>query len=305
MNNDLKAFYSLLNRISEKEEVDALLLLGGLGKQKYCHKIDKYSDYDICIFLSGEIVPLWLPNFSFRLYLGDGVVGRTVNVYQMFTCDILKPNCKWNPAKCEAYEEAKFFYERDGRIRSRIIEIIRNSYSKQDELINNIHKLNRFINNDEKLLYRNSPISLTIMYDKCIEMIIASVFLLNNRHVPHVKWYENDLKMLTWLPTDFWKLLIEFFDLHGMESNIFIRKKELLVYLQKSLIQRCELLKINVSDYRYINTVINQDRQLLCNTCADYYLQETVDIQNDEVYRSYINTFLISRNEIEDSRLII
>lgn len=308
MDSENEALKNFLYRLSKKDEVDAIFLLGGIGRQQEIHKIDKYSDFDISIFLSGTNALSWLPRFSFSLYIEKNKLGRKINLYQAFSKELLFENCRWSTSKCEAYCSRTIYYQKEEWINERISSIINKSHNKPDIIINNIHRMTRFIYSDEKLLYRNSPISLAIMYSKALEFGIECIFMLNGLFMPHLKWIENDLRLLHWKPNNIDHILNEYWSIAGLSNKALSYRKNILITLKDILIEKCLEEKISI-DYNYINTSINEDRQILKKTFFDLYEEKntsfTLDENVKEICKSYISTNLLDKENEEVKNIIM
>lgn len=292
MKTEIEYFYDFLDSLKAKKEVDAILLLGGLGEQKNIHNIDHYSDYDVALFLSGKQPPLWLPNFSFSLYMDHEEVGRTVNVYQMYTSVLFEPNCVWGVEKCEAYRYAFPYFLRDKNsgIMDRIFQLS-HTFDDKSMCIGLLHKINRFINNKDKLLFRNSPLSLWIMYNNAYEMLIKCAFLIKGYIFPHIKWYENDMAQNRILPPNIMSLLYDYVNISSLDHSSFEKRYQILKDIYAYILMSAEQNGIS-PDYTHVNTTINRDRQLQTRTAADAY-------SVNPVLYSYINTKLLTPHEAQ------
>ncbi len=295
MKKEIEYFLELLKK---KPEVVAILLLGGMGKQKNIHPIDEYSDIDIAIIIECSELPDWLPNFSFFLWYENQITNTLVNVYQCTLSSLKENNVIWGMSKCEAYQHAQVYYDKSGTVSVLIKEIIERSNKKKQVLIENIHIIDRFIHkNPTKMIFRGYYISANIMINEALKRFIESLYLINDVFVPHFKWQENDLKYLEWIPSNCINKLREIIVIKDFSKEEIYRRASIFDELYKELVLKYDSL-FEEEIYRVVCSKINTDRQLLCETAADLFLKENI-VEDEKNIRSYINSNLMTKDNLK------
>lgn len=292
MNNEIKSLNEFLDRLILKPEVEAVCLLGGMGKQKDNHIIDKYSDFDISIFINSKSLPLWLPDFSFYLLIDGKVSSRVMNIYQSRVEDLLQKNILWSHSKCEAYVYAEFVFDRYDRVEKAVKKIITNSNNIKSKLCKNIHLIKRFSEkNPEKMIFRNQLLALDVLLNEAIKLLFECVYLVNDKFVPHLKWIEHDLKTLNWLPNHFEKNITKGLSITGTSPDNLLYKAKIINEICQEIYNH-EKNNLPSNLYSFICNKVDTDRQLLLNTTTEV-LSKTCKTNNIALLRSYVNTNLL------------
>lgn len=294
---------SFLELLKSKKEVSAILLLGGMGNQCNIHPLDKYSDVDISIVIENGEMPDWLPDFSFYLWGNGAVTDILVNVYQCTQEMLLDDDILWDMGKCEAYNYAKIYYDKNGDVDRIIKNKIAQSDKRKERLIGNIHKIDRFIHkNPAKMIFRGQLLAAHLIINEAVKMYIESLFLVNGKYVPHLKWQENDLKYLEWLPSECIHKLKEIMTIREFaEDDIYRRVKT----FDELYFELKELYHHRYSDdiYDVVCSSINKDRQLLRETAASYFVANRKD-NDGGVYKSYINSNLLGLDDLSVLQIV-
>lgn len=191
-----------LRRLAEKEYVEGIVLLGGLGKRNF---IDAYSDIDIAVFYKvGTPSKYFLP-FEFHLVINN--VRYEFNIHQLFYRD--QKSIEWGEGIKEAYSRARIFIDKRNRIEKLIQNKVafdeKSSYNRliwimqQYKWRGQIHSLRSY--------HRGYPESAHDLLNECTDMLIEAIYIINKMHRGHKKWVVAMLNTMDIIPANFFKNL--------------------------------------------------------------------------------------------------
>lgn len=237
-----------IKRLAEKEYVEGIVLLGGLGKRNF---IDRYSDIDIAIFYKSDTPSKFYLPFEFRLKLNG--IRYEFNIRQLFY-DEQKSN-EWDEGTKEAYSTAKVVVDKKKRIEKLI---------KRKTVFDEKVGYNRLLWVIQQYIWRGTIHSLRMYHrgypegshellNECVELLIEAIYIINKRYRGHTKWRVAMLTTMDILPTKFFDNLREAMKVNNFSLSSINRR---IKYLNEIYIEILETAKklypeIPKDTYRY------------------------------------------------------
>jgi hypothetical protein len=192
----------LIIELRAKPEVMGIILHGGLGVSNH---FDELSDVDLEVFVQKQNgnYPAWLPNFEFDVFYGKNLSQVQFNIRQL---DIeIEKIIPWNDAKTQALSNGYIVFDRNYSLKELLIS---KTALNQDELINRLIKYYVQIPpmcliNPQKQRKRGHILLSHSILNDAIELLVDTLFIINNEFIPHYKWKFNIVQGLQYLPENF------------------------------------------------------------------------------------------------------
>ena len=190
INSQLKQLITpFIKRLSTREEVLGIALLGGLGKRGFS---DKYSDIDFSILLDDSKADRFPLPFEFH-YAKDGYMAEFNINTLLYEQEMSR---SWEHGKIEAYDNARIIFDPFDKFKELLsAKIVFDEEEAFERLIwivqqyqwrAQIHTLRTF--------HRGYPEGSQYILNICLDMLIEAIFILNNQYMPHCKWVYARLK---------------------------------------------------------------------------------------------------------------
>jgi hypothetical protein len=290
-----KAIRDLTNRLAKYPEVTGLVLLGGLAEGGRREFLDRFSDFDMSVFVSVDLpaevlalpyhemithaqplLPKWLPNFKFMVPRGalpfDWPI--EINIHQQLLEYEELPHVSWDFSKCDAYDNtSEILHDPTGRVTALLRTKIEQA---RPELTNHLYRL-----------LSSGRVVMEIMVRQCIDRgvfhvahdmmnsvlqdVMVGWFAVNDRFPPVSKWRVISLRSLPWTPahaTERYRelLLVKAHD----EADVRRRMTGILLMLDE-IQQQCARARPDWPADPYVTAVHDTfvDRQLRRVTTAD------------------------------------
>ena len=172
-----------IQRLSQREEVIGVAMLGGLGKRDFS---DEFSDIDLSVLLEDTKKERFPLPFEFHYTYGDYVAEFNVNVL-VFGQEMDIP---WEHGKIEAYQNARIVYDPQGKFQSLLDrKVVFDEAEAFDRLAWIVQQYRwRAQIHSLRTLRRGYPEGAQYVLNVCLEMLVEGVFLLNKQYMPHCKW---------------------------------------------------------------------------------------------------------------------
>ena len=100
-----------IKKLKSKEEVEGIVLLGGLGKRQF---LDEFSDIDLAIFIDAERISKWMPPFEFKIF--EQGKELLFNVHQQNIRNEKKAD--WDESKKQVYSDGIIIFDRNGKVKT-------------------------------------------------------------------------------------------------------------------------------------------------------------------------------------------
>jgi hypothetical protein len=289
-----------IDRLSKKDGVLAILLLGGISNNNPKNHTDEFSDIDISVFYDNKSNKNYAPNFEFHLYNNNK--DYEVNVHQMIYQD--ENDSIWDEGKKEAYSKAEFIFEKDKSIRKMINQKIELSEETRKNKIALL--MGQYIwyveINPIRCIKRGLYINGVDLLNSSINLYIQTLYLLNYQYSLHCKWRLDMAKDLKIVPKNYSIQIEKALITESISPNGIMKKRENIINLFKPLIELVQNeYGMNIQElYDYACKKSYNDRQLFEKTFADYLIEEYAEYLSfdDKKYiRSFINYYLISTKD--------
>lgn len=288
-----------LKRIKTKEDVMAVMLLGGLSNNNSKNHTDVYSDIDVSVVYDDNGNHYYSPNYEF--YLFDGERQIEVNVHEMLYS--VECNSNWDTGKKEAYSKAEILYEKNDNVRKLIeakVKITEEYRKNRLALILGQYKWYVEINpirTIERGLYMNG----IDLLNKGIDLFVEALYLYNYQYMPHNKWRLDMALDLNFVPKNYVKNINNALITESIDANGIIKKRNNIIKLFSELIDTItKEFDMNVDElYEYACKKSYTDRQLLDFTYSDTLIKKYNNSLNDFekiVLASMVNYYLVGNN---------
>lgn len=296
-----KLIEPFLERLKEREEILAILLLGGLSDNNIRSHLDEFSDIDISIFVkSRESIPACIPNYEFYMFDKDDKKIE-INVHQMIL--ELEKEIIWDEGKKEAYMHAEYYFERNNEPRNLIdSKIMFDENYRKNRLALIIGQYRWYVEiNPLRAIKRGFYINAIDLLNKGIEMFYEALYLINREYQPHNKWRFEASCDLRWIPNNYREKM----EMAVLTSNItesaILQKRKYIMELFKDLIERINSEMEEEIDYYHFACINSYtDRQIVDSTYADKLYDKVRNVISEEekvFLYSLINSELISSDE--------
>lgn len=199
-----KIIQPFLDRLAQKDYVEGIILLGGLGKRNF---LDKYSDIDISIFYKSNISTKYYLPFEFHLIKGE--IRYEFNIHQLFYDK--EVDKVWDEGTKEAYLRGKIIFDKNKRIKKLIKSKIK--FDENYAFNQLIYTMEQYVWRGQihsiRTYHRGYPEGSHDLLNEALELLIESIYILNKRYRPHRKWRMAMLTTMNLLPKDFFENLRE------------------------------------------------------------------------------------------------
>lgn len=290
-----------LINLKQKEEILAILILGGMSSNNKRHHLDIYSDIDIAIFIEKkENIPDYIPNYEFYLFDKDNRKVE-INVHEMIIS--VEEKIEWDEGKKEAYKHAEYYFEKDDRVRKLInFKIALEEEYRKNRLALIIGQYKWFVEiNPLRAIKRGFNINAIELLNKGIELFYEALFLYNREYQPHPKWRFELSCDLSWTPNNYRKKMEKAILTKGTTEKEILKKRKYIITLFEELLTKLdEEFGKGTDYYKYACYKSYTDRQIVEYTYADkLYGKVATYLSDDEKYELYafINENLIGNDE--------
>ena len=290
----------LLN-LKKKDDILAILLLGGLSNNNVRSHLDEFSDIDVSIFIkSKENIPDYIPNYEFYIFDDNGREIE-VNVHQMII-DVEK-EVLWDEGKKEAYSHAEYYFERTSEARNLIdTKIAFDEEYRRNRLALILGQYKWYVEiNPLRAIKRGFLVNAFDLLNKGVELFYEALYLLNREYQPHAKWRFEASCDLKWVPNNYRDKMERAIISESISEESILKKRESVMDLFKDLLVRVEdEFEKGVDYYHYACINSYTDRQVIETTYADKLYEKVKDKINDEekiLLYSLINIEVISSDE--------
>jgi len=184
----LKEIEPFLTSLKKERWVKGIVLLGGLGRRNF---IDKFSDIDISIFTSEKDKSKFPLPFEFHYYLKNRVL--EFNIHQV----VLEKEYdkSWEEGKKEAYSRAIIYFDPTNKINGLIRK--KTKYNKLESYKRLIWIVQQYKWRGQihsiRACKRGFPEAGHDLLNECIDLLVESIYIINEKYLPHKKWRLNYL----------------------------------------------------------------------------------------------------------------
>jgi len=249
-----------IERLSNREEVLSVILLGGMGKRDF---LDEFSDVDLSVITTRKHKDKFPLPFEFHYEQNDRII--EFNIHQLILEDEIKKNNDWSESKIEAYANAIIVYDPHNYakkiLEKKVIFNEENAYNRliwivqQYQWRGQIHSLRCF--------ERGYPESSHDLLNHCVEILLEAVYLLNKRYLPHRKWIFIFLKEM---------------GIDGYLIELFKKSMVVKDFSYESIIQRIKILD---EIYEIILKIVYETYPNFPTNPYEYYYRNFIQF-NDE-----------------------
>jgi len=295
-----KLIYPFIERLSKKEGVLAIVLLGGLSNNNNRDHTDEFSDIDLGVIFDDNNYQD-APNYEFYVYDSNDKAIE-VNVHEMLLSIEEKEN--WDDGKKEAYSKCEYVYEKDDTVRKFIDEKVKvdEEYRKRRiALLMGQYKWYVEIN-PIRAIKRGLLINGIDLLTKGIDLFIEALFLYNYQYLPHSKWRFEMALDLENIPENLEENLREALITEGVTEEGILNKREKVMTLFEGLREMVKKeYNMDIDElYEYACKNSYSDRQLLKETYADRLINKVgndMSFEDKRLISSLINNYLIQSDE--------
>lgn len=285
-----------LERLKTKDDVMAVMLLGGLSNNNSKNHTDEFSDIDVSVVYEDIGDHYYSPNYEF--YLFDGERKIEVNVHEMLFS--VECNSNWDVGKKEAYSKVEYIYEKNNLVRKLIEEKVKitDEYRKNRlALILGQYKWYVEIN-PIRTIKRGLYVNGIDLLNKGIDLFIEALYLYNYQYVPHSKWKLDMVLDLKYVPKNYVENIKQALITESIDKEGILKKRSKVIELFSELITIItNEYGMNVDElYEYACKKSYTDRQLLECTYSDKLIKKYEKILTEDekvILVSMINYYLI------------
>lgn len=206
----------LLDALSRKPEVEAVVLLSSICGDLGGRRFDEWSDIDLAIYLDTPVparlwrpdpretadavaaaLPDWLPDFSFWIEADYGPV--ELNLHQSLMEYELDPRTTWPESRCEAYSgNIEITHDRHGRLARLIEDKLRDGSGR---LRRRVAVLAARLQWDievlpERQLRRGRLLDAHALLTAAVDELVELLYIADGRYPPNRKWRMGELAAL-------------------------------------------------------------------------------------------------------------
>lgn len=294
-----------IERLKKLEFVEGIVLLGGLSNTKSRNFMDKFSDVDMAIFISGSRSGFnsfnMLPDFEFHIPFNNTLL--EVNVHQQFIED--EKNLSWDEGKKEAYSyTSEIFFDRKGYVKLLISEKVKfdDTYrcSRLSIILSQYYWLVNI--NPLRQVERGYLLNSMDLLNTGLDLLIEGVYLYNRRYRPHPKWRIEVAKDLSWIPSDFEKSLYKSYITSSIDSNEILRRREVLNKMFSELEYQVLKDKLfgGLSPYEYACLYGYSDRQISTKSYANRNFIKIIShlsSEENKIFNGLVNEYFLHSME--------
>ncbi|MBO5142203.1 MAG: hypothetical protein J6C46_04280 [Clostridia bacterium] len=299
---DIKKLISpFLTKLKEKEEILAIMLLGGLSDKNVRSHLDEFSDIDISIFIkSKDHIPPYTPNYEFYIFDENGREIE-VNVHEMIV-DVEK-SIDWDEGKKEAYSHAEYYFERSSEVREMVeSKIAFDEEYRRNRLALIFGQYKWYVEiNPMRAIKRGFFVNAFDLLNKGIELFYEALFLLNRAYQPHSKWRFEVSCDLMWTPDNYREKMEKAIISNEISEEAILQKRKYVIELFEDLLAKIsEEYGVGVDFYHYACLNSYTDRQVIPKSYADDLYERTKELlsEGDKIYLySLVNLELLSSDE--------
>jgi hypothetical protein len=290
-----KAISDLTNRLTERPEVTGLVLLGGLAEGGRRQFVDRFSDFDMSVFVSLDLpaevmalpyhelirhaqpmLPKWLPNFKFMVPSAalpfDWPI--EINIHQQLLEYEEQPHVSWDFSKCDAYDNtSEILHDPTGRVAALLSTKIENA---RPELTSHLYRLlssGRVIIEImvRQCLDRGTYHAAHDMMNGVLQDVMVGWFAVNDRFPPVAKWRVISLRSLPWTPDHAVERYRELLLVKAHDSDDVKRRMNGILAMLDEIQEQCAKTRAGWPADPYVTAVHDTfvDRQLRRITTAD------------------------------------
>lgn len=285
-----------ISNLKDKPEVEGVVILGGMGKHAY---FDIFSDVDIAVFIrSCKKKPSWLPEFEFDVFT-EGVELH-FNVHQQ---DLSREWASvWDDAKRDAYQNGIIVFDRNLKVAELINNKINISNNElRERIIRQYVKIPPMcLVNPRRQLRRGYVTLAHHTLNNGIDVLIDTLFVVNRKFIPHIKWKLERSINLGYVPKDYARKIEEAIRVPSITPEEFRRRavnveslaREIMKHIEQEL-KKTEMDIYSMACHKYLN------RRLSPSTFAGRVRRQaeqgTLGIDMEELRKvdGFINYFLI------------
>lgn len=294
-----KMIMPFLERVETKEDVMAVMLLGGLSNNNSKNHTDEYSDIDVSIVYDDNSNHYYSPNYEF--YLFDNERQIEVNVHEMLYS--IECNSNWDAGKKEAYSKAEILYEKNNKVRKLIeakVKITEEYRKNRLALILGQYKWYVEIN-PIRTIKRGLYMNGIDLLNKGIDLFVEALYLYNYQYVPHSKWKLDMILDLNYIPKKYVENINNALITESIDADGIMKKRNSIINLFSELIDTItKEFEMSVDElYEYACKNSYTDRQLLEFTYSDTLIKKYNKFLNDfekVILASMINYYLVGND---------
>lgn len=198
----------IVNEFKKDERIEGVMNLGGIARGF----ADIDSDIDIAVFSNKQ-----LENFTLGETIVDGVD------IELFNIALSDKTENWSPIQKEAYDEGIIAYDKSGKVNAFLKKTLEFTADDFNHLFaeqafalawhgwiytpyrNKCIKGYNWILPNDLWIKRGEPKNAYFLLNKCVNIFIDLLFIINKKWIPDFKWVLIKSKKLAFLPEDYSK----------------------------------------------------------------------------------------------------
>jgi hypothetical protein len=295
----------LIERLADRPETAGVCVLGSFALSGIRPAADKFSDFDIALFLKLDVpadilslpvipfqravqpyLPQWLPNFKF-LYPGADPLGESdalplqINIHQLVYDYEVQDSIVWTADRREAFSRTcDVVYDLDRKIASLIEAKSPPPPAELERRLNdNVALIPVTIEHSvDKCIYRNLFSDALLAISETSDYLLDLVYALNGKDLPHRKWRISLLETLPLKPEQMGPRLGNILASPGLRrEDVWMKRLALLELFEELRLLVVSNVVLGDDPYRKLITQTRPGFQLRDHSFADETLERFDD----------------------------